>query len=90
VEAPVPELAAAGFPRYWAVGSHGVYFVPSAAPPSLHFFDFGTHQVRRTIQFPQPPVVSLPGLAVSPDGRWILYSEVDEDNADIMLLENFQ
>jgi eukaryotic-like serine/threonine-protein kinase len=90
VEAPVPELAAAGFPRYWAVGSHGVYFVPSAAPPSLHFFDFGTHQVRRTIQFPQPPVASLPGLAVSPNGHWILYSEVDEDNADIMLLENFQ
>ena len=29
-------------------------------------------------------------LSVSPDGRWLLYTQADEDNADIMLVENFR
>jgi hypothetical protein len=30
------------------------------------------------------------GLSVSPDGQWILYSQTDEDNTDIMLVDHFQ
>jgi Tol biopolymer transport system component len=89
-ETPVPELATAGFPRYWTVAAGGVYFVPQAEKAVLHLFDFETRQVRQLLQFPRPPVSSLPGLAVSPDGRWLLYSQVDEDNADIIILENFR
>jgi hypothetical protein len=29
------------------------------------------------------------GFWVSPDGRWLLYAQVDEDTAHIMLVENF-
>jgi len=28
-------------------------------------------------------------LAISPDGRWILYSQLDQGGNDIMLVENF-
>jgi hypothetical protein len=28
-------------------------------------------------------------LAVSPDGRWILYSQVDGQGGDIMLVDHF-
>ena len=76
--------------RYWTMGANGIYFVPAGNPPRLHFWDFAMRRVRELISFPRPPVASLPGLAVSPDGRWVLYSQVDEDNADIMLLENFR
>jgi hypothetical protein len=32
----------------------------------------------------------LLGLAVSPDGRSVLYWQVDESDNDIMLVENFR
>ena len=31
-----------------------------------------------------------PGLSVSRDGRWILYWQVDYNDNDIMLVENFR
>jgi len=88
-EAAVPQLAKAGFPRYWTMTDRGVYFVPDGTA-SLHFFDLKSSDSRRLIDFLRPPTPSLPGLAISPDGRWALYSQVDEDNADIMLVEHFR
>ena len=29
------------------------------------------------------------GISVSPDGRYILYSQVDEVNADIMVMDKY-
>jgi hypothetical protein len=30
------------------------------------------------------------GLAVSPDGQWVLYPQIDQSGSDIMLVENFR
>ncbi|MGH9766351.1 MAG: TolB family protein [Blastocatellia bacterium] len=32
----------------------------------------------------------LPGLAVSPDGRSLLYCQMDRSGSDIMMVENFR
>jgi hypothetical protein len=36
------------------------------------------------------PVPYEPGMAVSPDGRSLLYTQEDERSSDIMLVENFR
>jgi hypothetical protein len=35
-------------------------------------------------------VIPTSGLAVSPDGRWLLYTQVDQSGSDIMPVENFE
>jgi hypothetical protein len=30
------------------------------------------------------------GVAVSPDGRWILYTQFDQAGSELMLVENFR
>ena len=80
-----------GLPRLrdstlWTVSPEGIYFVPADAPKSVRFFDFATKQIR--------PVFDVvndfdAGLSVSPDGRWMLYSQVGDVNSDIMLVDNF-
>jgi hypothetical protein len=35
------------------------------------------------------PLQWFSNLAISPDGRWILYTQLDQGGNDIMLVENF-
>jgi len=32
----------------------------------------------------------MPNQVGSPNGRWLLYSQVDEENRDIMIIDHFQ
>jgi Tol biopolymer transport system component/DNA-binding winged helix-turn-helix (wHTH) protein len=70
----------------WALSPGGIYFVPAEAPRSLRYFDFATREIR--------PIFDLDkyfgsGLSVSPDGRWIIYSQIADANSDIMLVDHF-
>ncbi len=60
--------------------------MPADAPKAVRNFDFATKQVRHIFSVDKDFEDSL---SVSPDGRWILYTQADEDNGDIMLVENF-
>ena len=71
----------------WTVVPRGIYFVPADAPKSVRYFDFATKQVRQIFAVDKSFDDSL---SVSPDGRWILYTQRDEGNTDIMLVENFR
>ena len=74
-------------PSLWTVVPGGIYFVPADMPKSIRYFDFATRRVRRISEVEKDFDDSL---SVSPDGRWLLYTQADEDNADIMLVENFR
>jgi WD40 repeat protein len=89
---PGTESEVDGLPRVknstvWALSPDGIYFVPAEAPRSLRYYDFASKQIR--------PIVELDndfwtGLSVSPDGRWILYSQESGVDSDIMLVDHFR
>lgn len=74
---------------YWDLTAEGIYFY-NADTKAIEFFRFATHRVTQIVKPEKRPPLTQPGLAVSPDGRWILYAEVDQEASDIMLVENFR
>jgi Tol biopolymer transport system component len=92
-ERPVPELADAGYWRSWTMTSDGIYYVArtGAAPPRpLKFLSFDTRRVTQIGTVDKDPLGWVPGLAVSPDRRWLLYAMIEQDSSSIMLVENFR
>ena len=84
-----PEAAYWG---YWAVVSEGLYYLNSEAKPgpTIEFLSFATRRVTRVAALERDPGKWSPSLAVSPDGRWILYGQLDQFASDIVLVENFR
>jgi len=70
----------------WTLSRAGIYFVPDEAPRSLRYFDFATRHVRPIFEADKD---FSSGLSVSPDGRWIIYSQGSDVNGDIMLVDHF-
>ena len=88
---PGTESEVDGLPRVrdsklWALSPGGIYFVPAEAPRSLRYFDFATRQIRPIFEVDKD---FDSGLSVSPDGRWILYSQNGDVSSDIMLVDHF-
>jgi Tol biopolymer transport system component len=73
----------------FVVVEDGLYFVSAtvfASPGILYFFNFATGALK--------PIATIKiwslGLSISPDRRSILYSQIDQANSDLMLVENFR
>jgi Tol biopolymer transport system component len=77
---------------YWAVSPGGVYFIDLDVMPTprLRFFDALTGRTTTVTTLDKQPSCCGQQLAVSPDGRSILYGQVDSETTDIMLIENFR
>jgi hypothetical protein len=75
-----------------AIANSGVYFVSVEKPNSIQFMSFATKQVRSVVNFERPIEVpgTVGGLALSPDGRWILFTQWDQATSELMLVENFR
>jgi len=52
----------------------------------VQYFDFSTRQIRPVFEVQNDFGGGLSGLSVSPDGRWIMYSQIGDVNSDIMLV----
>jgi hypothetical protein len=90
-ETAVLDLPKAELWGYWALVKDGIDVVDAEASPrpALRFFDFGTRRVSQVVDLDKKPIEHEPGIAISPDGRWLLYTQVDSRGGDIMLVENF-
>lgn len=79
----------------WWVTREGIYFIhrydskgKQLAQCSIDFFNFATHRTEQVAPLEHDPT-SNPGLNLSPDGQWLIYSIDDYRSIDIMLVENF-
>lgn len=82
----------AGVWRHWAVTEAGIYFATEAQPKQtlIEYFSFATRQVTLLATMPKGLDRATPGMSVSPDGRWLIWSQLDQQGSDILLLENFR
>ena len=74
----------------YAIVNEGIYYIPrseSAGRHSIEFFDFATKMIRSIFTI-ESDIDDY--LSISPDGRWILYQQVDQSGSDLMLVENFR
>jgi Tol biopolymer transport system component len=74
--------------RSFCLVNEGIYFVPEPGADrksSIQFLTFATGKVKTVA----PILGPSRGLSVSPDGRSLLFSQIDEAGTDLMLVENF-
>ncbi len=75
----------------WAMIDKGLYFVNlNATPhPTIEFYNFATSRSTKVATVEKDLQLVYPSLAVSPDGRSLLYVQTDRLESDIMVVENF-
>ena len=61
-------------------------YIPQSAPRTICFYDFATKQTREIFKTERD---TSDGISVAPDGRYMLYSQLDENSSNIMLVSNF-
>jgi serine/threonine protein kinase len=78
------------FSRGFTLVNDGIYFIPEPGADgkgSLQFLSLGTGKVTTVAPMSGGP---FEGLSVSPDSRFLLFSQFDEAGSDLMLVENFR
>lgn len=75
----------------WSLTSTGIFFVTPEQPTStanVMFYDFTTQAVTPRAHLPRGTLRDKPGIAVSPDGTTLLFTQTDKMESDIMLVDN--
>jgi Tol biopolymer transport system component/DNA-binding winged helix-turn-helix (wHTH) protein len=75
----------------WAVARGGIYFLNQSFPPNgrIEFFDFA-HGQSIPIFALDKPASAFGGLALSPDGKSLLFGQQELDDSYIMVMKNFR
>jgi len=78
----------------WALTQQGIclFDLTHLAGPALKFYRFGANQSSILRKFSRETVIDRDNTAisVSTDGRWILYTQLDQVGSNLMLVENFR
>lgn len=85
---PEQQLTDTLFRTNFAVTKSGIYFMtaPGVGDNSeIRFYSFATGATTTVVPIGLPEY----GLAISPDGRYLIYDQLDDPASDLMLVENF-
>ena len=77
----------------WEITGEGIYFLNQDAQPfpAIEFFRFSTRRVERLVTLAQDTrFQGYRQISVSADGRWVLFSQEDRLQSNIMLVEDFR
>jgi Tol biopolymer transport system component len=77
----------------WTVAQDGIYFstlFDEKRHADLSVYEFATGKTRKIRTMERPANAPANAITVSPDGRTILYVQLDEEASDLMLVENFR
>ncbi len=78
----------------WALTGQGICFfnLSNSTGPALKFYNFSTGKVTFVREFSKDTHIDTgsTALTVSPDGRWILYTQIDKAGSNLMLVENYR
>ena len=73
----------------FALGTHGAYFIETAAPVNLEYLDFATCTTKVLVTHPGIITTDY-GLTVSPDEQWLLWGKTESASSQLMLVERFR
>jgi len=86
----VPDLETASW-HYWQVFNDGIYYLNESGDlPTISFFDFATRRSTPIASLTGRPGPWYGGLTVSPDRRWLIFSQNDYSSSEIVLVENYR
>ena len=78
----------------WSLTDKGICFLNINEPdgPSLRFFSFSEHKASLLRKFSKETRIDTfdTALSATADGRWIIYTQLDQVASDLMLVENFR
>lgn len=70
----------------WSLAQDGVYFASHQGEEAGIFFYRFSDRTTRSVGSPEKPFApGTPSLSVSPDGKWLLYAQLDHVSSDIKI-----
>ncbi len=79
----------------WVLDRNGISRIDRAkeagndSPWGVYFRDFATNETSKVVPIRHIPFFAGPGLAISPDGRWVVYGASTKSESDLMIMEGF-
>ncbi|MGH9396533.1 MAG: TolB family protein [Terriglobia bacterium] len=99
-ESKVLDSPFGGYWAYWALVRRGIYFLdflaPNltplnvASPVAVRFLNLATGATSEVAMLDKVWTVLYPGLAVSPNCRWMLYPQLERSGSNVMVVEKFK
>jgi dipeptidyl aminopeptidase/acylaminoacyl peptidase len=79
----------------WSLAENGIYYLDIAARSPdrvtpLMWFSFATHKLVQVGAVRKPIAPVSPALSVTSDGRGIAWDQIDRQQSELMLIENFR